>query len=255
MTRERTLMVPGNHDRFSGGVAPIQRRSFKFEELFDRDEHYPKLKCFLVPERDDVVVAFFLVNSIPVPDVQLLFRRRKMARLIAGGYVPPRACARLVRMSRELEEGGHTIDIGGRPVDLAGKKIVRVALLHHHPIPPPPEEDPKVFDHVKRVVVGDRLEQMAGSEMFVEACFDAKISLVLFGHKHRQFDRVQVDEREGRRPVHFLCCPSTLQYETKYARGFYSIAIDDSAIRVTLFCHDVRRNAFVPQTPMEPILI
>ena len=87
MARDRTLMVPGNHDRFSGEMIPRMRRSFLFEDVFERDSVYPKRLLFV---RENLVIAFFLMNSTPVPDIQKVFRRRKMAQLVAGGYMPPR---------------------------------------------------------------------------------------------------------------------------------------------------------------------
>jgi hypothetical protein len=156
-------------------------------------------------------------------------------------------------LALELQSNVTLPTMDGGSVSLTGKKVVRIALLHHHPIPPPPEPDPKMRDRMKHLIVGDRLMAMEESEIFVQACVEGGIRLVLFGHKHRQFD--DVESIPGAPPVHFLCCPSTLQYETKYPRGFYSIMIGEASICLTLFVHDVERNAFVPQEPMEEIPI
>jgi hypothetical protein len=101
-----------------------------------------------------------------------------------------------------------------RNVKFDPTNCVRIAVLHHHPL----EEDASNSD--------DRLKGMDNNDGFIRACFESGINLVLFGHKHKAYQRTLPntsgeDTPFGRPgPLHFLCCPTTFEY-TAREPGFY----------------------------------
>ena len=226
-----TLVVPGNHDRFGGSRMPTQRDSFGFNDIFGEDDLYPHVEYVGDYKRRPVVI--FLVNSVPMPDLVEQFTIMRRPMRIAGGYVPLRASATLRRLAI------------GCPPD-----AIKIVALHHHPVRRPPSSSRTLGERVKRLVPTDQLKSLDGSDDFVAACHEGGIRMVLFGHKHVAYREAQVSAFGT---VHFLCCPSTLQYKTSHPRGYYEIVIANDQIVVTPY-EDTGR-AFEPLQPYEAIPI
>jgi 3',5'-cyclic AMP phosphodiesterase CpdA len=224
-----TVAVPGNHDRFGGRKLPTQHDCFGFDNVFGQDAEYPRVVYGGEYRRRPVI--FLLMNSVPMPDLVTHFAAWRRPMRVAGGYVPSRASASLRRLARNLPP-----------------ESIKIAVLHHHPIRRPRERQAGVRGLMKRAVPIDRLKEMNGSEDFVAACHDSGIRLVLFGHKHVAFNEAQVGSAK---PVHFLCCASTLQYKTKHPRGFYDILIAHDRITVTPY--EDTGGSYEPQPPLEHI--
>jgi 3',5'-cyclic AMP phosphodiesterase CpdA len=241
LSRDQRIMVPGNHDRYAGSKIPRQYSNDEFEVALELERQYPYVQAYIPPFRDDIALAFFVVNSTPGPDLAKSFGRYTPSR-IAGGVIPPRACADLALMAGNVgSELVPAIGASDRTLDLSGRKIWKIVLLHHHPVGDSGRSG--IIGGVRNAFSLEPLKAMENREMFVAACADAEVDLVLFGHKHKQFDAVRplAVPNGANREVHFFCCPSTLQYKTDEKAGYYEIEFSEDAIDISL--HELQQGA------------
>jgi 3',5'-cyclic AMP phosphodiesterase CpdA len=205
---EKRTVLPGNHDRY-GRFLPLQRRSTRFEKVFFEGASYPYVRLIEPPRPGSPYVLLFVFDSTQVLRLRERLTMDMLLKRMARGEVSPAECNWLGRESRRISE---LEKVGNLSLDL--KNCVRLVALHHHPV-----ESPK----------RGRFAQFKGMDnnaQFVRACLDAGINVVLFGHQHQAYRVTVPGSGHGmtpfgpRGPVHFLCCPSTLEYSVRKP-GFY----------------------------------
>jgi predicted phosphodiesterase len=225
---KRRIVVPGNHDRYAGGLIPVQRPSFELEAAFGTPKDYP----YVVGYTPTVTTQS---AELPEPPRSLLFfvfdstltqkGRADYWNLIARGRVEPEDCQKLKELVEQIKQTNQVATIDGQTITVDYETCVRVALLHHHPIS---SDSP--------ISLSDRLglTVMENSELLVDACFDARIDVVCFGHQHLTYSEViersipvaltegvsQNTVSSNKHKVHFFCCSSTSEYSEK-SNGFY----------------------------------
>jgi 3',5'-cyclic AMP phosphodiesterase CpdA len=224
----RRIVVPGNHDRYAGGLRPVQRPSFELENAFRTPKEYPYVVGYTPPITTQYAelpetprsLLFFVFDSTLTQK-----GRADYWNLIARGRVEAEDCQKLKDLVAQIRRTNQVATIDGQTITVDYDTCVRVALLHHHPI-----------STDLPISLSDRLglTLMEDSELLVDACFDARIDVVCFGHQHVTYSAViersiPVASTEGGRQntatsnkhkVHFFCCPSTSEYSEK-SNGFY----------------------------------
>ncbi|MEM9655613.1 MAG: metallophosphoesterase [Actinomycetota bacterium] len=243
--QDRRIVVPGNHDRYDGRWFPRQVESVAFEAALELPSYYPFVRVHVPPDDPTFAVAFFVLNSVPSGDIQERYPRHKRPGVIAGGYVPDAMRSQLVLQSEGLSDTGRAIDLGGQEVNISGRTLVKVAIVHHHPVPNP-NTDTRAWRHPVRTLKNAVFaETIAEGEALLKALWFAGVQLVLFGHKHQAFqsyidvhpndfyaDR-NVDMPDWNR-MWFACCPSTSQYD-QAKPGFYAIEVGKTCARLRQF--------------------
>jgi len=94
---------------------------------------------------------------------------------------------------------------------------------------------------------------MENGEKFVDACFEAGVDLVMFGHQHERHVEFRKPLSEiteafsGRgHGIHFLCCPSTLEFsETDNGFWFLDFQTDHFLLR----SYSWNGSSFVTEAP------
>lgn|GEM_PF-2173514 len=258
----RRVIIPGNHDRYGGSIVPGQRPSDAFETQLGLPNSYPYTRVLVQPAVPDVAVAIFVIDSCPPRETQRQYRRWRPG-LIAGGYVPPDASADLVAQATALDRERTGVGVDGAKISVRDRDVVRIAVVHHHAVDNPAHKR-TMFKRAKHWVFPER---MAGSNEFIAACVQAGIQLVLFGHKHECFlvpvPTEQLTERsnyqqyafEAAPHVWFACCPSTTQYKTSNAPGFFEIEVSSQEIVLKLYELEPGGVLFEPSTRVGPLRI
>jgi 3',5'-cyclic AMP phosphodiesterase CpdA len=225
--KEKFTVLPGNHDRY-GGFFPLQRRSRRFEQVFN-DDSYPYVQLIMPERQGGPQILLFVFDSTQVLRLHERLTQDMLIRRIARGEVTRGECEWLVRTCQEIAEKN---TVRGRAVDM--NNCVRIVALHHHPVAAPKKTG---LAHLK---------EMENNEFFVKACLDSGINLVLFGHQHFAYG-LTVTGDGGTTPfgpsgpVHFLCCPSTLEYSVEEP-GFYLHEI--TADQVTVYHYYWKSGGF-----------
>jgi len=208
----KRVVIPGNHDRYSTGLIPIQTGSTNLEDVFHAPQKYPYAMGFpgKASENEASVILFVFDSTLPDwTDAPIISR-------IAQGKVLDAECDWLVSQSHEIARKNMVETYHGRQLNCT-EATPRVALLHHHPI---------------QVQVSDsKLTRLRNGEKFVEACFRAKINLVLFGHEHVEY--FESKHQRGHN-VHFMCCPSTSEYKSDPA-GFFVLNLHERGFQVSVY--------------------
>ena len=197
------LVLPGNHDRFKAWL-PFQLRSSRLEQAFDTPRSYPYLRAVkTAASLPDVL--FFVFDSTQNPDILGgRFQFRPDLR-IARGMILPGDWQWLHRSVEEIAAGRTIPSINGRDqVTVDPENCVRVAALHHHPITGGADDPDSV--------------QMAceHGEEFADHCQRAGVQLILFGHRHRYFERRVAAHGQPTRfgapeALHLVCAPTALE--------------------------------------------
>lgn len=240
------IVIPGNHDRYEGHYKPVpqQRGNNLLEEVFGSSQTYP----FAVAYRrsgtefeagaqdanaDSPAVIFFVIDSTLVqPD------RRDFHNKVARGRIDLGECTRIRELAAQIRATGEALDLNGNAVRVNYDASVRVALLHHHPVLPRELDEAGISRFAKAVrKVKAGMTLMENSGPFIDACFDAGMSLVLFGHQHRAYEVVlgRTDARFNLpHTIRFYCCPSTSEYSEE-KNGFNLIDVYTDRVEVEYY--------------------
>jgi predicted phosphodiesterase len=139
----------------------------------------------------------------------------------ARGRIEHAECEWLVDEADRIAEKSQIAGLDGSEMSIQYDKAVRIALIHHYPV-----------RANERLHLRDQTTLMEQSELFVEACLDARVDLVLFGHQHQTYRDERV--KNGHR-TYFFCCPSTAEYSAEDA-GFYSFSFHEDYFQEALYC-------------------
>lgn len=241
---ERCLIVPGNHDRYGQGPVPLQTGFLSFESVFSEpDEGYPYvIGCQLKPSAyiSTPAIIFFVFDSTLPKDVPAAAWNR-----IARGHIRETECTWLREQKEEIRRSKQVLGLNGEFLQVDYDNSIRIAVLHHHPVIP--QEEVKVQSELQMVQSGpatargwvgnvaNKLDYdsmlMINDRLFMGACFDVGIDIVLFGHQHQAYRRIcRPDDYSDFRKIkdttahdiHLFCCPTTTEYKAKDS-GFYLI--------------------------------
>jgi 3',5'-cyclic AMP phosphodiesterase CpdA len=229
--REQRVILPGNHDRYSGlPYGPMQRDNDNLEAIFNTPPNYPDStypwsvgyrRPVHGPDQGVPSLLFFVFDSTAsVIAREHHFLHRTWAYGAARGRIERAECDWLVDEADRIARAGLVTKLDGETMSVEYDTAVRIAVLHHHPL--------RTGAKSRWPADWTLMEQ---SELFVEACLDAKMDLVLFGHQHQTYSGEQ--SRNGHR-IRFFCCPSTAEYSAKDA-GFYLFSFHTDHFEKTLF--------------------
>ncbi|MEK6320820.1 MAG: metallophosphoesterase [Acidobacteriota bacterium] len=240
------IVVPGNHDRYGGQYKPVpqQSGSILLEEVFGSSQRYPFAVAYrrsgteceagtLDAKTDSPAVIFFVIDSTLVQP-----GRRDFYNKVARGRIELGECSRIRELAAQIRATGETLDLNGNTVRVNYEASVRVALLHHHPVLPRELDEAGVSRFAKAVrKFKAGVTRMENSEPFIDACFDAGMNLVLFGHQHREYEVVlgRTDARFNLpHSIRFYCCPSTSEY-SEQKNGFNLIDVYTDTVEVEYY--------------------
>jgi len=136
------------------------------------------------------------------------------------GRIERAECEWLVDEADRIASAGSVATIDGGTMSVDYDKAVHIAAIHHHPL--------RTGAKSRWPADWTLMEQ---SELFVEACLDAKIDLVLFGHQHQTYSG---DRTKNRHRTRFFCCPSTAEYSAEDT-GFYLFTFHTDRFEKTMF--------------------
>ncbi|MGH9871196.1 MAG: metallophosphoesterase family protein [Pyrinomonadaceae bacterium] len=216
MNRDRRIIVPGNHDRYAKeSRVPYQNPTSALEAAFQSRNNYPYAVAFrrsgVENDSANPALLFFVFDST-APE-RLTTTVAPWVR-IARGRIENAECRWLASQIETITKSGRLDSLDGGSVAIDYENAVRIAVLHHHPIMKYPR---KVFD---------RWTQMENAPAFVNACFDAGMDLVLFGHEHQDYwtheQRLARTTPGKPHGIYFICCPSTAEF-SETNNGFFYI--------------------------------
>jgi 3',5'-cyclic AMP phosphodiesterase CpdA len=229
--RDRRVVIPGNHDRYAGPWAIWQSASDRLETVFGTPTKYPYVVGYRRPAfREDVKVPalLFFVFDSTASELARASWQNPFYR-IARGRVEDAECRWLVDQSNKIASSKEVMGMDGRELPVDYRATVRIALLHHHPVA------------VHEEGASDELTIMDNRQQFIDACFQAGIDIVLFGHEHTEYRLIS---KPSTRPdwvppayahdIHFFCCPSTSEYSASNT-GFYLFRFRESQFVVDLY--------------------
>jgi hypothetical protein len=212
-TINNRIIIPGNHDRYTGWL-PLQRATARFEKAFSAPDKYPYVVAYRRPEiatnREEPALLFFVFDSTASELASFSGGYTPWYR-IARGRVEDAECQWLIDQASELSKSGEVQRLGGGTLAIEYRNTVRIAVLHHHPT------------NVPGKTPNDSLTLLENNQSFVKACYAAGIDLILFGHQHVAFrSLVPPANTSTEHPIFFFCCPSTTEFSEENA-GFYLI--------------------------------
>jgi 3',5'-cyclic AMP phosphodiesterase CpdA len=230
MASDQRVILPGNHDRYSGWK-PIQDPTNINLEIvfFGAATGYPYSRGYRRPEhRSDSqspTLLFFIFDStsmVPNPEGNVLEGLLQQSPYYgaARGRLTPAECQWLVDESQLIAQNSKVLDLNGEEMSVDYDTAVRIAVLHHHPVNTSQGADPL-----------NPTTLMEQYDLFVRKCLEARVDLVLFGHQHTTF---ACTKRENGHCTRFFCCPSASEYSAKDT-GFYAFAFNEDYFTVTLY--------------------
>lgn len=260
---KKCLVIPGNHDRYSEGLVPQQTGFTAFEAVFSEPEGgYPFVVGYQLPGQTGQkvpAVLFFVFDSTLPQDADAAKWDR-----VARGYVRVAECTRLRELRHEITNSKRVTGLNGEVIEVDYENAIRIAVLHHHPVLPKAAKEVDAVDaprglavvreRVAGIVSGWKYDPMlmVNDRLFVGACFDAGIDLVLFGHQHRTYRRrCEPDEYQDCREsndahdLYLFCCPATTEYKAEDS-GFYLMTFFRDSFRVAPYVWNktARGNGF-----------
>lgn len=216
MDRDQRIMVPGNHDRYSKqSPLPYQNPSSALETAFESPDTYPYAVAYRRPGTDDdpahPALLFFVFDSTAPEGLTTTIA--PWVR-IARGRIENAECRWFTTQAQTIKKSGRVDSLDGRSLSIDYENTVRIAVLHHHPIMKTPRER------------FDKWTEMENSAAFVDACFEAEIDIVLFGHEHQDYwaheQRAMTSTTGKTHGIYFICCPSTAEF-SETNNGFFYI--------------------------------
>jgi 3',5'-cyclic AMP phosphodiesterase CpdA len=227
----RRVILPGNHDRYAGNWSIGQEPSDRLESVFGSPATYPYVVGYRRPElRSDpkVPALLFFVFDSTATDLARSEWHNPLYR-IARGRLESAECRWLVRQANEIATTKEVQGLDGQPLPVDYRASIRIAVLHHHPV-----IDEKVNESKELTLLENR-------QSFIDACFEAGIDIVLFGHEHTAYRTVVKPQprsdwvpRNYTHNIYFFCCPSTSEYSAKGA-GFYFFNFEETQFSVELY--------------------
>jgi 3',5'-cyclic AMP phosphodiesterase CpdA len=226
---DQRIVIPGNHDRYDGGLLPVQKASSALEIVFKTPEQYPYAVGFQKEDPEGDLQLLFFVFDSTLPRWASGFAWDKVAQ----GCVEKAECRWLSQRAEQILTTGSVQALDGQPFTIKRDRVIKIALLHHHPI------------QVKGRIA--HLTKLRDHQRFVDACFQASIDLVLFGHEHLEYHHREV--RNGHQ-IDFLCCASASEFTSD--NGFYLIDFyADKSIKVEPY-HWIPTGGFVESERVRP---
>jgi hypothetical protein len=233
VARGQRLILPGNHDRYGDQFLPYESETNrKLEAVFQIKDEYPYVVGFRrLTQRENAslpTILFYVFDSTLTGDIA---ESRSPAKRIARGIITEQECEWLESMPEYLRQAKQVGDLEGESLPFDYDNTIRVALLHHHPVP-------KEKNSLLQFLNKNSWSVMENANRFVEACFNAEVDLVLFGHEHENYNELEqreiIDKDKKRvHTIRFVCCPSTAEYSAE-KNGYYAIDFDAKEYRMTL---------------------
>jgi len=250
----KRLVVAGNHDRYAGAYTwPVrQQASDELEKVFGIDKKYPYSVGFRRPDglaADEQALIFFIFDSTLTDEDESNFLYR-----IARGKVEDAHCRWLNEEALRISKEGTVTGLEGDQINVDFARSIKLAVLHHHPVVKGLDV---TFDQDTLRDAMD-LTMMENGDRFVEACFDAGIDFILFGHQHLAY-RGSLDPWawEGSKrwnpphnahAINYFCCPSTSEFKTYRAgdkrNGFYVFTFEDQNFTTEIYVWDEEVKGF-----------
>ena len=230
MNSSRRVILPGNHDRYSGLMPKMDKQNDNLENAFiGAPPGYPYSRGYRQPEHrsnpQSPALLFFIFDStamVPAPEdsafTDLLWRTPFYGA--ARGRLTPAECRWLVNESQRIADEKTVMGLDGEIMSVEYDAAVRIAVLHHHPVKTSAGDD-----SLKPTTL------MEQHDLFVSKCLEARIDLVLFGHQHKTFSCAK---RENSHCTRFFCCPSTAEYSAEDA-GFYTFTFYEDYFQITSY--------------------
>lgn len=208
--KDKLVVLPGNHDRYSWLPMQMQARSFEKEfPVPSNAGSYPYVYVHS-PDGSDCPLIIVIFDSTKVSD-------RASLETIAMGQVKQEAMTYLVQTCTSIRDQRRaTCSVTGKEHTLDDQEYFTIAALHHHPVIPSGKPTASRRTGVKAWLARKwqgfqdwvnkdfhaALVEMKDAEQFVTACTHAKVGLVIFGHQHLCYQ-----DREG--STLYSCCPAS----------------------------------------------
>lgn len=218
------IVIPGNHDRYNNSWLPYQQASDYLEKVFGLPDKYPYVLGYQEKNKSDEnkpTLIFFVFDSTATESVKKSFA--PWVR-IARGRIEDAECRILASQPALIKSNGIIQGIDGKTLNIDYDKAIKIAVIHHHPI-----EKKRMSETDRESGLFDSWKFMENNQSFVDACFEARVDLVLFGHQHKVYSEsrvkeIQIGNFKGRHRVNFICCPSATEFSEK-ENGFYFLDI------------------------------
>jgi len=231
---KHSVILPGNHDRYGDTfLAYESAQNRELEKVFEIEDKYPYVVGYRRPEENenpaDPTLLFYVFDSTLTGEPA---ESKSPWRRISRGIIRTEECDWLEKTTQTLRSEGEVPNLNGEPLRFDFNNSIRIALLHHHPVLKQGQGLFQLLDQRSWSV-------MEQADSFINACFNAEIDLVLFGHEHENYN--EKEQREigtvGNKRVHtirFVCCPSTMEYSCDQ-NGFYTIDFNADEYVMTLY--------------------
>ncbi|MEI7997000.1 MAG: metallophosphoesterase [Methylococcaceae bacterium] len=240
--RGRRILLPGNHDRFEGGLIPGQRLSNLFENILGIERQYPYVVGYQPsnqPGKSDgppLTLLFFVFDS-NLPEGS---RHNNIVKdridSIAQGYISDEDTSQLGNLAKQAADKKRVLGLDGKEMEFEPRNTIRIALLHHHPVAEKNADEARdrrksapfyrwvtnPSDSIKdrKLAFDKNAMKLEGAARFLEQCLASGIQLILFGHQHFQYRRVISFVEKQDHFIRAFCCPTTLE-KYKHGNGFY----------------------------------
>lgn len=231
---KRRVILPGNHDRYGDTLLPYElAQNRELERVFEIEDKYPYVVGYKRRGENGnpagPALLFYIFDSTLTGEAA---ESKSPFRRIARGIIRTEECDWLENTTQTLRSAGEVPDLEGNPLGFDFNNSIRIALLHHHPVLNQKGGLFQLLDERNWSV-------MEQADSFINACFNAEIDLVLFGHEHENYNENQQREigPAGNKRVHtirFVCCPSTMEYSCDQ-NGFYTIDFNAAEYVMTLY--------------------
>lgn len=244
----KRLIVPGNHDRYNynGSFLPYQQPIDSLEKAFEIEQLYPYVIGYRQPdlrEKAEQPALIFFVFDSTLTDLDGGFSIEKIAR----GHIEPAQCRWLKKESEKIAKYNKVPSLDGQLLKVNYNDSIRIVVLHHHPV------------KTGKTSFISKYSMLKNNDIFIEACFDAGIDFILFGHQHFQYsDRIPPPKpRPGWNPpsnahdICCFCCPSTSEFKKKTKdkkkhNGFYFFTFKDQKFVVEAYTWNDKLKGFSP---------
>jgi len=224
VSTSQRIVIPGNHDRYAGSWLPFQKPSVFLEKVFRTPDKYPYVvgyrRAEYASDPNEPALLFFVFDST-ASELASFSKVYTPWYRIARGRIEDAECRWLIEQSHGITQKGQVSGLDGNSIPVNYGNTIRIAVLHHHPVDVPGTKP------------NDELTLMENNKSFVNACYEAGIDLILFGHQHVAYRNLISSEHQRQaHPIFFFCCPSTSEFSEKES-GFYLIHFDTSGFTLS----------------------
>jgi len=223
-SKTQRIVIPGNHDRYAGSWLPLQKPSALLEKVFGTPDKYPYAvgyrRAEAMSDPQEPAIIFFVFDST-ASELASFTKSYTPWYRIARGRVEDAECGWLIEKSNEIAQKGQVQGLDGNLIPVNYGNTIRIAVLHHHPVDVPGKKP------------NDVLTLMENNKSFVNACYEAGVDLILFGHQHVAYrNLVHSAHHSQAHPIFFFCCPSTSEFSERDS-GFYLIHFDTEGFNLS----------------------